>query len=248
MRILIAEDEQRARMGIANLIRHLDGNYEIVGEASNGRTALEMIETSRPDVVITDIKMPYMSGLELVNASREKKCSSRFIIISAYAEFEYAKEALKLGIDDYLLKPPTKEELEKTLKHVEKLIKYGSEARSGLYNTLKDQYPDVHPLIAEVLEIIENGFAGNLNQHQIAAQLDVSPEYLSYLFGKEIGKNFSRFVQEFRIKKAMDLLRNDKNNMKDIPYHVGFTDTKYFNRVFKEIVGESAANFAKKLS
>ena len=123
MRILIAEDEQRARMGIANLIRHLDGNYEIVGEASNGRTALEMIETSRPDVVITDIKMPYMSGLELVNASREKKCSSRFIIISAYAEFEYAKEALKLGIDDYLLKPPTKEELEKTLKHVEKLIK-----------------------------------------------------------------------------------------------------------------------------
>ncbi len=246
MRIVIAEDEQRARIGISNMIHQLGDQYEIVGMARNGRDALEMIRSTNPDVVFTDIKMPYMSGLELIKASRDQKIATHFILVSAYAEFEFAKEALKLGVEDYILKPISKEELSKVLQNMDDKIRFGTKQEEDT-SSLREKYPNVHPLIGMVLDTIESGYSGNLNQQQIAKQLQVSPEYLSYLFGKEIGDTFARFVKEYRIQKATELLRTKQSTPKEVPYEVGFTDGKYFNRVFKEVVGESVSNYVRKL-
>ena len=114
MKILVAEDEQRAREGLCELISSLGEKYQIIGSAANGRDALAMIQDMQPDVVFTDIKMPYMSGLELIRAARKQRLETRFVLTSAYAEFEYAKEAMKLGCDDYILKPPMRSELQRT--------------------------------------------------------------------------------------------------------------------------------------
>ena len=186
MKILVAEDEQRAREGLCDLIASLGEKYQIVGSAANGRTALEMIQDLQPDVVFTDIKMPYMSGLELIRAAREQRLETRFILTSAYAEFEYAKEAMKLGCDDYILKPPMREELRKTLDNVEHILKYGSRSEKE-NSSLEQQYPQAHKLVRRTLQMIESGYKGNLNQQYIAQQLNVSPEYLSYLFARDIG-------------------------------------------------------------
>jgi len=186
-----------------------------------------------------------MSGLSLVNAAKEQKSKARFVLVSAYAEFEYAKEALSLGVDDYLLKPPTKAELVKTLNNLEHIIKYGT--RTSRNDSLKEQYTDANPIIRDVLDIIETGYAGNLNQQEIALKLGVSPEYLSYLFAKNIGKPFSKFVREYRIETACSLLKSGQILSRDIPYQVGFSDAKYFAKVFHEVTGESLTDFTRNL-
>ncbi|HUM82189.1 MAG TPA: response regulator [Lachnospiraceae bacterium] len=247
MKILIAEDEQRAREGLCDLIRSIGEEYTVVGKAANGRQALEMMRLTQPDVVFTDIKMPYVSGLELITAAKEQNYKTHFVVVSAYAEFDYAKQALKLGVEDYLLKPPTKQEVLKTLQNLERKMKYGDQPHYGVDAKLPDQYPNAHPLVKEVLRQIEAGYADKLNQQEIAQQLSVSPEYLSYLFAREIGKPFSKFVKEYRIRKAVDLLKSRSATIQDVPYQVGFADRKYFDKVFTEVMGESPSVFKKSM-
>ncbi len=246
MKILVAEDEQRAREGLCELISSLGEKYQIIGSAANGRDALAMIQDMQPDVVFTDIKMPYMSGLELIRAARKQRLETRFVLTSAYAEFEYAKEAMKLGCDDYILKPPMRSELQKTLDNVEHILKYGSRQEQK-NDSLEQQYPQAHKLVRRTLQMIESGYKGNLNQQYIAQQLEVSPEYLSYLFARDIGITFARFIREYRIHQAARLLRKGTFTVKDVAYETGFTDRKYFCKVFHEVMGESVSEYMKHL-
>lgn len=100
MRILIAEDEQRARRGLKNVISSISDDYQIVAEVSDGKQALEMMQIVKPDVVFTDLKMPYMGGIELIKAARAAGMNSKYVIVSAYEEFEYARQAITLGVKE----------------------------------------------------------------------------------------------------------------------------------------------------
>ena len=123
MRILIAEDEQRTRQGLVRVLQSLRDEYEIVAQASNGKAALEMILEQKPDVVFIDIKMPFMDGLELSRLVKKALPQTKIIILSGYNEFDYAKEAIKIGISDYLLKPVTSANLIDALKKVAETIR-----------------------------------------------------------------------------------------------------------------------------
>lgn len=118
MKILIAEDEQRAREGLQALIGTLPGDYEVMATASNGQKALELIQLLKPDVVFTDIRMPYMDGLDLVRAVRAQHLTASFVILTAYAEFELAQQSISLGVSEYLLKPVTREKVEEVLQRL----------------------------------------------------------------------------------------------------------------------------------
>ena len=107
MRIMIVEDEQRARRGLRNLITTISDEYEIVAEASDGKQALELIHVLKPEIVFTDLKMPYMDGLSLIRAVHAMEISTQFVIISAYEEFDVARQAISLEGQDYLIKPVT---------------------------------------------------------------------------------------------------------------------------------------------
>ena len=98
MKIIIAEDEQRAREGLSKLLQTIPGDYELIAQAANGQAALEMIMRLKPDVVITDIKMPFMDGLALIQAVRAQQLSAEFVVISAYADFELARQSISLGV------------------------------------------------------------------------------------------------------------------------------------------------------
>ena len=129
MRILIAEDEQRTRQGLVRVLQSLRDEYEIVAQASNGKAALEMIleqkplfRSLRPDIVITDIRMPFMDGLSVIEAARAQGIKAEFVIVSAYADFDFAKQSISLGVIEYLLKPLTRDEAEAVLKKIENKI------------------------------------------------------------------------------------------------------------------------------
>lgn len=122
MKILIVEDELKTLNGIASLIMEIPGDYDVVGRARSGEKGIDLACKTEPDIIITDIRMGGMSGLEMIKRLHALKIQSRYIILSGYAEFQYAREAITLGSMDYLLKPITKELLEESLKKVKSAI------------------------------------------------------------------------------------------------------------------------------
>ncbi len=243
MRIMIAEDEQRARQGMERLIESIEGDYEIVASVSNGQTALEQILELRPDLVFVDIKMPFLDGLSLIRAVRSHSLPTEFVVVSAYADFQFAQESISLEVAGYLLKPAAREEVEKVLQKVSAKLENRRFYSVRETKDLRGKYPDAHPLILRALDIIQDGYAGKISQRKLAEELGLSPEYFSYLFNKNTGVTFSAFLREYRIEQAKRLYDSGARDRKDIPYAVGFSDAKYFNKVFREVTGQTPAEY-----
>ena len=110
-KIMLVDDEEEVRKSIINKIDWADAGFEVIGDAENGKDALEKIEQNEPDVVLTDIKMPYMDGLTMAETIRQLYPSVKIVIFSGFDEFEYAKKAIKLNVIEYILKPVNVEEL-----------------------------------------------------------------------------------------------------------------------------------------
>lgn len=244
MRILIAEDEQRARRGLKNLITSISEEYQVVAEASNGKQALEVMQIVKPDIVFTDLRMPYMDGIALIKAARAAELSAKYVIVSAYEEFDVARQAISLGVLEYLVKPITYDEVKELMERLEKGNYFEGSNIEGM-RTLRETYPDAHPLVKKLLSFIEAGYSSKINQKELAENLGVSQEYLCYLFNKDVGETFSKFVKKYRIEMAKRLLLSGGVAKEEIPYSVGFSDSKYFNKVFREIAGMSVTDYLR---
>lgn len=120
LKILVVDDEPRVRRGISNLIQEYDDKYELAGCCESAAEAIEFFTREVPDVVITDIKMPHMDGLELINYLKHRYQNLEFVILSGYGDFEYAKKALQYQVYDFLLKPVEEEEFYKVLDAIAK--------------------------------------------------------------------------------------------------------------------------------
>ncbi len=114
----VAEDEERMRDYLARKTAELDPNLECAGTAADGEEAVELVERYLPDLLITDIKMPVLEGLELVARIRRTNPDVRILIVSGYSEFEYARRAIELGVDNYILKPIDVQALRETLRTI----------------------------------------------------------------------------------------------------------------------------------
>lgn len=118
MTVVIVEDEVRIREGIEILLKRMDADYQVVATAENGKIGLEKILQTTPDLIITDLKMPVMDGIEMLTALREAGLQTQAIVLSAYSEFAYAQKAMKLGVKDYLLKPIQRDSFVEALSRV----------------------------------------------------------------------------------------------------------------------------------
>ena len=245
MRILIAEDEERARRGLRSVLTSLSEDYEVVAEASDGKQALELLQILKPDVDFTDLKMPFLDGMGLIKAGIAAGVSTKYVIVSAYEEFEVARQAISLGVKEYLVKPVTYDELKDTMERLDAAQKGKPQF---IDKTLKERYPDVHPLVRKSLGFIEKGYSSKISQKELAANLGISQEYFCYLFNKDMGETFSHFLKNYRIEVAKELLLNGELPKEEIPYSVGFSDSKYFNKVFREVEGCTMTEYIRKNS
>lgn len=118
MKIVIVEDEIRIREGLNRLLGKINREYEVVGEADNGKDGVELVRKTAPDLIITDIRMPEMDGIEMLTRLREEDIPTKAIVLSAYSEFAYAQKAIKLGVSEYLLKPIAVDELTQSMSRV----------------------------------------------------------------------------------------------------------------------------------
>lgn len=140
MRILIAEDELLERKAMKMFIANNFNDMVIVGEAINGRTAIQLAASTNPDIILMDIKMPGINGLEAIKKIKEADPTIKFILVSAYDSFDYAKEAMQYGIKDYILKPGKKEEIVTSIRRLQKEINIANHEKHQTTALLKDRF------------------------------------------------------------------------------------------------------------
>ena len=241
MKLLIVEDESAPRRGLVKLIGKISPEIQVVGEAADGFEGMQMIADYRPDLVITDIYMPRVTGLEMIENAQKLSPETRYVILSGYADFEYAQRAVKLScVVDYLLKPVSQQQLADILQLAQKSV--GNALSEDVPAELTEEYT---PVVAHMIAQIRENYAQKLTLEDFAAQLHVTPEYLGNLFYKNTGQYFSTYLRDVRMKHAQKLLRTTNQKIYEIAYRVGYQDVKYFCRVFKEYSGCSAKLYAR---
>jgi YesN/AraC family two-component response regulator len=240
-KVIVAEDEELILNSIIKKIQKSGLGFKVIATAQDGNTALNLIENNQPDLLITDIRMPVMDGLELIKNVYEKYPYIKKIIISGYGEFSYAQQALKYEVKEYLLKPVKQEALTEALGKVSICIE--SELADLKHDKLpiKDNYDYTPEQIAHMVEYyIKENYVNEINFDLIAQKFNFNASYLSKIFTKYIGDNPSKYVINLRINRARNMLINSKEmTIKEVGELVGYEDQFYFSRIFKNVTGMS---------
>lgn len=232
--VVIVEDEFRIRQGLGQLINQLKLGCSVIGEAENGYEGLKMIQSLEPDIVITDIQMPKMDGLAMIEEAKRMGANCIFVILSGYAEFDYARRGIQLGVEEYLLKPAT-------ISDVKALLQKLAGSEEDKKETVNEDYSKV---VADMVRTIEANYGMKLGLDTFAEKYRLTPEYISNLFAKETGMPFSNYLKQVRMEKAKELILETDMKIYEVACRVGYPDQKYFSKVFKEYTGTSAKQFA----
>lgn len=235
MKILIIDDEPKIRNGLSNLLSRREG-WEVAGAYENASEALKYLAVNRVDVMITDIKMPEISGLELIARIRERDKKTAIIILSGYSNFQFAQRAIELGVSRYLTKPTNPRELICVLEETEKKLggKQEKEEDSGKIPNL---------FVQKAADYIKLNYSEKISIKEIADQLYLSPNYLSELFKKHTGKTISEYLTEYRLEKACQLLDHAEYRVGDVSGMVGIHDGRYFSNMFKKKYGMTPTEY-----
>lgn len=248
-RVIVADDEVWVIFGIKKLIHRSGLPFEVVGEASNGIRAYEMTKELMPDLLITDIRMPGLNGLELMRKLKEENIAPKVIFISGYAEFEYAKEGLRLGAFDYLLKPVEEEGIaailqrymEQQKEEEAKKEEEKKDAAAGKEDGIEE------PRVRKIIEEINRRYTEKISLQEFADQYGLSIGHLSALIKKETGVPFSEYVTAKRMEDAKKLLSREDLSVDEVAGQVGYSDYFYFTKAFKKYAGVSPSVYRKNL-
>ena len=148
-RVLLADDEEEIRVGISRKIDWAGLGFVLVGEAENGAEALELAEQLRPDVVLTDIKMPFMDGLELCRRLKQAIPAAKLVVFSGFDDFEYARQAIGMNVFEYILKPINAPELNEVLNRLKAQLDQQRLERRDM-ETLRHRYEESLPILREM--------------------------------------------------------------------------------------------------
>lgn len=240
---MIIEDEVIIRKGLIASIDWLAYECEVVGEAKNGKEGLELIANVKPDIIVLDINMPIMNGLEMIELLPHQIYS--FIIVSGHSEFDYAKKAIRLNVSDYLVKPLDHKQFEKALfQAIEDLemrrfflSKESQEDHEFMILDFNLQVDSVS--LTLVLNYIRDNYSRKISMDDLVVVADKSATSINTRFQKHLGMTFNEYLTRYRIQQAIDNIQTLKYHMYEISELVGFNDYKYFTQVFKKMVGVS---------
>lgn len=241
LKVLVVEDEEMIRKGIVLAVDWAALDCVVVGEAADGEEGLAAAERYEPSLIITDLKMPKMDGLEMVEKLRERGCGAYVIILTAYDSFEYARAALRLGAVDFLLKPFHDGDLERAVSALQRRAE-GREAEPPAIPGLKKG--DKSRYVLEAMDYIGEHYAEpGITVGVIAQALGISEGHLSHIFKKETDYTLLNYLTRYRIHKAMELLREGKLKVYEIAERVGYRDIAYFSNMFKKLTGVTASEY-----
>lgn len=229
--VYLLDDEEWLLESLNKSIEWGEYNTHVIGKSTNSVEAYQDIQVMQPDIVITDVRMPQLNGIELMKKLRAKDCKSVFIILSGYAEFEYVQEALQHEAISYCLKPLEEDKI------IEALLKAQKRCSDGrLVKALKEQekVQVTNESLQKICKYIQHNFTEELALQQIADMFFLNPSYLSNLFKKELGVTYSNYLAKIRLDYACNLLKKSDLPITQVAVESGFANYFYFARVFKK--------------
>ena len=258
-RLLIAEDEDLFRRELATATPWEDYGFVLVGEAADGEEALVLAIERRPEAVLADIRMPRMDGLELVERMAAEFPAAEApltVFLTGHSEFDYARRALRAGAFDYLLKPLDDAELRSVMGRLAAALDKRDRARllagaAGADPALAffvAWSPGVDRGAATVyveraVADIADRYMTSLGAEDVAARLGISGGHLARIFRAETGLTFNEYLTRYRMKRAVELLRDPSVRIGEVADLVGYRDQRHFSALFHRLVGVTPTQF-----
>ena len=263
IRLLIADDERLEREALAEMVTRRFVEHEIVlEEAENGRKAADTAILWGADLILMDIEMPGMNGLDAARAVLAQRPGCRVIFVTAYSLFQYAHEAVHLGACDYLLKPVDPDELEASIRRAIRQIETERKLEA-LAPIQQEQEPEAPAapdeeathggdessqnalVMAHVRRYLEDNYMFDISLDSVGEILHISPAYLSAQFKKYQKMNFLDCLTELRINAAKELLNDPFRSSAEVASMVGYEDASYFARAFKKRTGVTPTQYRR---
>ena len=263
-RVLLADDEQIERMALARRLMRRFGDILQISEATNGKEAVQLYEKEHSQIIIMDISMPELNGVEAAEQIRSMDEDCVIVFLTAYDEFSYAKRAIVIRALDYLLKPCDEEELaavmEEAMRLTDKAV-HNKENPTGNRAEMteaekeaekrREQWPwnpdaeapkdpeteRMNQVAEKIRTYIRENYMNEISMQDAARQFNYSDAYFCKLFKQCFDQNFTSYLTNFRINEAKRLLKDKNISIKDAGMKVGYYDSNYFAKVFKRVTG-----------
>ena len=273
-KVVIVDDEPIIVEGLTRSIKWEQYHCEVVATASSGEEGLALFEKIHPDIVFSDIRMPHMDGLSMIAAVRSQYPDMEISILTGFQDFEYARQAIRLGVTRFLVKPSKMDELQEAVASMvqnlqakgispEKNLQTQEKARAAAENTAETGSASADTvntgaeetenseassfIVNNALKYMEEHYREKLKLQDVADQVYVSQWHLSKLLNRYKEQSFSDILNNIRIEKAKELLKDPSLRIGDIADMVGFLDMAHFSRVFKRQTGLSANEYRNSL-
>lgn len=242
MKILLVDDDAMIIKGLTSIIEKMGLQHITIYTARNGVDALEILKYSGADLLLTDIDMPVMSGLELIEETIRRKHCSRFIILSGFDKFDFVRRALRFHVIDYLLKPIDKTELTRIVSSVYSEIHNVSKENIRLpqfssLNLAIDE-SNIPKILKDILHYMRSNFHKNISLEQLGEEFNLHPNYICALFQNHTETTYLKYLDSLRLQESIAILLEDKElTIEKVAISSGFMSERQFYKVFKKYTG-----------
>ena len=237
--VYLVDDEKWSLCDVLYTFPFAQYGFEVVGQNTNALAALDAIQDLRPDVVFADIRMPSITGLDLIYMVKQRLPETVFVILSGYAEFDYATDALRMGVFDYCLKPMSEQSARQLLSRLREYLDGHAEPKEK-----KEPIPlGGSPQFTALLQYVNDHITEQLVLNELAQRFYINVSYCGELFKNVTGENFTQYVRRCRMQLACDLLKRTSLPLSQVAVRVGYPDLPYFSRIFTSAMGISPSRY-----
>jgi len=246
-KLLVVDDENESRNLLCRYFPWGDLGFEIVDQLENGKLALQYILNNPVNIILCDIKMPFLDGIELAKEIFIRKLKIKVIFLSAYKDFEYAHNALVYGVSDYIIKPSKYNEIFEVFSSLKKTLDNESSPNENkVFNIKVNDFKDLSSYDSKIISFIEDYVKEHYKDTKleyIAEVVHMNPNYLSQFFKQKTGECFSNYLIKVKMNRAAELLNDIQYKTYEISEMVGYSNTKNFTRTFKSYYGKSPREY-----
>lgn len=233
-KILVVDDEAMERTAVQDILEQKLDCIVDVRTAGDGTSAVEIAAIWQPDVVLLDIEMPGLDGVKAAARILKSTPRCQIVFLTAYGLFEYAQEAIRLGVRDYILKPAEDEEI---LNAVHKALDRLEPPAAEPEEPAPARSDKNARLMRQVQTYLEANYQNDISLDGLARTLDFSPYYLSKLFKQHFGVSFIEYLTDLRVRAAKEYLADPTKNVREVGQLVGYPNGNYFVKMFKKKTG-----------
>ena len=241
LKVMIVDDEVTIVEGFKKLFDWDKHGCMLICEAGDGMSAINQANLYQPDIIIMDINLPIVNGLDAISMIREQNPNITFIVISGYDEFEYCQEALRLKVKDYILKPVKYEELGEVIDHIRmEQFHVAVDNKAPLKEEIKNEDSKI---IFRFIAYIQEHLVEDISLQKLSQEFHMNPAYISQLFKNETGINYHSYLTRLRINKSKTLLTTTDKSISEIASAVGFSDYRVFTKMFKNYMSMTPSQY-----